>query len=104
MPVLLVAILLAIPDQRQWEFGAELLVLAAVLGGGLYSLDRTATASPSGQPISRVPAVVAPRTITTGLLALTGLLLLVGINEGIYVLVPSMIAAMTAAWRAPGCS
>jgi hypothetical protein len=41
-----------------------------------------------------VLAVVAPRTITTGLFALTGLLLLVGVNEGIYVLVPSMIAAM----------
>jgi hypothetical protein len=70
-------------------------VLAAVLGGALYWLDRMATASPSGQPISRVLAVVAPRTITTGLLALTGLLLLVGVKECIYVLVPSMIAAMT---------
>jgi hypothetical protein len=95
MTVLLVAILRAIPGQRQWEFEAELLVLAAVLGGGLYWLDRMATASPSGQPISGVLAVVAPRTITTGLLALTGLLLLVGVDEGIYVLVPSMIAAMT---------
>jgi hypothetical protein len=42
-----------------------------------------------------VPAVVAPRTITTRLLALTGLLLLVGVDEGMYILVPSMIAAMT---------
>src|SRR6185437_5380804 len=47
MTVLLVAVLLAIPEQRHWELGAELLVLAAVLGVGLSWLDRRASASAS---------------------------------------------------------
>jgi len=95
MAVLLVAVLLGIPDQRRWEFGVELLVLAAVLGGGLFWLDRVASASPSTQPISRALAVLSPRTITTVLLAVTGLLLVVGVDDGIYVVVPAVIAAMT---------
>jgi hypothetical protein len=95
LTVLLVAVLLGIPNQRQWEFGAELLVLAATLGGGLFWLDRRASASPSTQPISRVLAVLSPRTITTGLLALAGLLLVVGVDDGVYVAVPCVIAAMT---------
>jgi hypothetical protein len=94
MTVLLVAVLLGIPGQRQWEFGLELLVLAAALGGGLFWLDRRATASPSTQPISRVLAVLRPRTITTGLLSLAGLLLVLRVDDGVYVVVPSVIAAM----------
>jgi hypothetical protein len=95
MSVLLVAILLGIPDQRPWELGVELLVVAAALGGGLVWLDRRATASPSAQPISRALAVVSPRTITTGLLALAGLLLVLGVDDGVYVVIPAVIAAMT---------
>jgi hypothetical protein len=64
--VLLVAVLLAIPDQRRWEFGAELLMLAAALGIGVVWLDRRASARLSAQPISGVLTVVSPRTITTG--------------------------------------
>jgi hypothetical protein len=70
-------------------------VLAAALGGGLFWLDRRASATPSTQPISRVLAVSSPRTITTGLLVLAGLLLVFGVDEGVYVAVPSAIAAMT---------
>jgi hypothetical protein len=95
MTVLLVAALLAIPDQRQWEFGVELLVLAVALGGGLSWLDRRATASRSTQPISRVLAVVSPRTLTTGLLAVAGLLLVFDVDDGVYVVIPAVIAAMT---------
>jgi hypothetical protein len=59
MTVVLVAVLLGIPHQRRWEFGAELLVLALALGGGLFLLDRRASASPSTQSISRVLAASA---------------------------------------------
>ena len=47
----------------------------------------------SAQPISRVLAVVSPRTITTLLLLVTGLLMLAGVGDGVYV-VPAVIAAM----------
>jgi hypothetical protein len=95
MTVVLVAVLLGVPGQRTWGLGAETLVLAAALGAGLFWLDRRASASPSSQPISRVLAVVSPRTLTTGLLALAGLLLVAGVDDGVYVLVPAVIAAMS---------
>jgi hypothetical protein len=92
--VVLVAVLFGIPGQRRWEFGAELLVLAVALAAALFWLDRRASASPSSQPISRVLELVSPRTITSGLLALAGLLLVVGVDDGVYVVVPAVIAAM----------
>jgi hypothetical protein len=88
MAVVLVAVLLAIPGQRRWELGAELLVLALALALGLSWLDRRASAGPSSQPISRVLDVVSPRTITSALLALAGLLLVAGVDDGAYVVVP----------------
>jgi hypothetical protein len=93
--VLLVAVLLGIPGQHQWQLGVELLVLAVVLGGWLLWLDRRATASPSTQSISRVLATVSPGTLTTLLLAVAGVLLLAGVDDGVYVVVPSVIAAIT---------
>jgi hypothetical protein len=78
--VLLVAIVLAIPGQHQWELGAELLVLALALSGGLFWLDRRASASPRTQPISRVLGVLSPDTITSLFLAASGALLLAGVT------------------------
>jgi hypothetical protein len=93
--VLLVAVLLGVPGQREWELGVELLVSAVVLGGWLFWLDRRATSSPRPQSISRVLAVVSPGTLTTLLLAVAGVLLLAGVDGGVYVVVPSVVAAMT---------
>jgi hypothetical protein len=92
--VLLVAILLVIPGQRVWELGAELVVLALALGGGLWALNRRASAAPSAQPIARVLANVSPDTITTVLLLVSGVLLLAGVDDGIYVVAPAVIAAI----------
>jgi hypothetical protein len=93
--MLLLALLLAVPGQRDWELGVELMVLAAVLRGGLYWLDRRSTAVPSTQAISRVLRVLSPDTITTVLLAVAGVLLLARVDDGIYVVVPAVIAAIT---------
>ena len=95
MSVLLVAILLVVPGQEAWELGAELLVLAVALGVVLWWLNRRAAAHPSAQPISRILGTVSPDTITTILLFATGALLLAGIDEGIYVVIPTAIAAIT---------
>jgi hypothetical protein len=94
MTVLLVAILLVVPEQETWELGTELLALALALGGGLAWLDRRASAHPSEQPISRVLGAISPDTITTILLAAAGVLI-VGVDDGVYVLVPAVIAAIT---------
>jgi hypothetical protein len=95
MSVLLVAILLVVPGQEAWELGAELLVLALALGGVLWWLNRRAAAHPSAQPISRILGTVSPDTITTVLLFAAGALLLAGIDEGVYVVIPAVIAAIT---------
>ena len=80
--VLLVAIVLVVPGQEAWELGAEMLVLAVMLGGMLWWLNRRATAHPSGQPISRLLGTVSPDAITTILLSATGVLLLAGVDDG----------------------
>jgi hypothetical protein len=92
--VLLVAILLVVPGQDAWELGAELLLLASGLGGAVGWLDRRAMAEPSAQPISRILGAVSPDAITTILLAAAGVLLLAGVDDGVYVLVPAIIAAI----------
>jgi hypothetical protein len=93
--VLLVAILLVVPGQEAWELGAELLVLASALGGVLRWLNRRASAHPSAQPISRVLGVVSPDAITTTFLLAAGVLLLAGVDDGVYVVIPAVIAAIT---------
>jgi len=50
MTVLLVAALLAIPGQRPWEFGVELVALAVALGG------RAVLAGPTGDREPEYPA------------------------------------------------
>jgi hypothetical protein len=95
MSVLLVAILLVVPGQEAWELGAELLVLALALGGALWWLGRRAAAHPSEQAISRTLARVSPDTITTILLFVAGVLLLAGVDDGVYVVIPAVIAAIT---------
>jgi len=92
--VLLVAILLVVPGQDAWKLGAELLLLASGLGGALWWLNRRAMAQPSAQPISRILGAVSPDAITTILLAAADVLLLAGVDDGVYVLVPAMIAAI----------
>jgi hypothetical protein len=93
--VLLVAILLVVPGQEPWELGAELLVLASGLGGVLWWLNRRAVAQPSALPISRILGTVSPDTITTILLFAAGALLLAGVDDGVYVVIPAVIAAIT---------
>jgi hypothetical protein len=92
--VLLVAIALVVPGQEAWELGAEMLVLALTLGGLLSWLNRRAAAHPSGQPISRILATVSPDVITTILLSAAGALLLAGVDDGVYVVIPAVIAAI----------
>jgi len=50
--VLLVSLLLGVPGQQEWVFGAELPPLALMLGGGLFSLNRRASTRPDTEPIS----------------------------------------------------
>jgi predicted anti-sigma-YlaC factor YlaD len=61
----------------------------------VWWLDRRATAHPSRQPTSRILATVSPDTITTILLFAAGALLLAGVDDGVYVVLPAVVAAIT---------
>jgi hypothetical protein len=92
--VLLVAVLLAVPWQSGRQLGAELLALAVAVGGVLYLLEREARAHASSEPISRVLAAIGTNVSAPALLGISGVLLLGGWEDGVYVLVPTIVAAI----------
>jgi hypothetical protein len=105
--VLFIAILLSIPGQSLRVLGAELVALAAIIGGSMLVLDRRARVGPN-TPDATVHAVasildaVAPNAITSVLLLIAGLLLVFGLHAGLDVLVLPVLVALaggvTSAW------
>lgn len=105
--VLFIGIVLSIPDQSVRVLGAELLVLAAISGGGLLVLDRRARANSDARDITTHAVAslldaVALGTVTSILLVIAGLLLVFGIHAGLDVLVVPVAVALaggiTGAW------
>ncbi len=100
--VLIISVLIAIPGQAYRTLGAEMLVLAAITGTGLHILDQRAKGERSNQAIAPVLEAVAPITITSLLLLAAGIVLVLGVHAGLYVLVGPVIVAVaggvTSAW------
>jgi hypothetical protein len=92
--VLVIAVLMAIPGQGYRTLGAELLALAVISSAGLYILDRRAKASRSDQAIARILQAVTPNTVTSVLLIAAGIVLVLGVPAGLYVLVAPVLAAL----------
>jgi len=90
---LLATALLAVPGQRTWALGAEYLVLAVVVAGVAVLLDRRA-GSPSSSGIAHVLDSINPTFVTCSLLVVTGVVLILGHEDGLYVLVPALIAVL----------
>jgi hypothetical protein len=90
---LLVAVLLAVPDQRRWTLGAEYLVLALVVTGVAFTLDRRA-AGRGPSAIGRVLDAINPTLITCSLLVVAAVILFLGDTDGVYFLVPALIAVL----------
>lgn len=91
--VLLAAVLLTVPSQPPNLYGAELVVLAAASGGGLYALERRAAKRPSDQRIGPVLKAVSPNAITPALLLACGIVLCCGVLAGLYILIAPVVAA-----------
>lgn len=91
--VLFVAILIALPGQAYRALGAELVLQAGITGVGLYLLDRRARAQSSNQEIGRVLDAVAPNGVTSLLLGAAGIVLVLGVHAGLYVLVAPVLVA-----------
>jgi AcrR family transcriptional regulator len=100
--VLMISVLIAIPGQAYRTLGAELVVLAVVTGTGLYILDRRAKGEKSDQVIAPVLEAVTPTTITSLLLLAAGIVLVLGVHAGLYVLVGpvfvALVGGVTSAW------
>ena len=90
---LLVAALLAVPDQRKWALGAEYLVLALVIIGVALTLDRRA-GSQRGSAIGRRLDAINPTFVTSSLLVVAAVILILGHKDGIYFLVPALFAVL----------
>jgi hypothetical protein len=91
--VLFVAILIALPGQVYRVLGAELILLAVIAGAGLYLLDRRAKAQSGNQEIGRLLDAVAPNVVTSSLLGAAGIVLILGVHAGLYVLVAPVLVA-----------
>jgi len=91
--VLIISVLIAIPGQPYRTLGAELVVLAAITGTGLYILDQRAKGERSDQAIGPVLEAVTPTTITSLLLLAAGIVLVLGVHAGLYVLVGPVLVA-----------
>jgi cell division protein FtsW (lipid II flippase) len=97
--VLFVGILMSIPDQSDWELGAEIAALALITGVGHLVLDRNAIrdARPSddgAHALASILDAVAPNAITSILLLVAGLLLVFRQRAGLDVLVVPVLVAL----------
>ena len=92
--LLLIALLLAIPEQSQRVLGAEFLVLAALVTAALILLDRLARQTDSPRAVARTLENVNPSTLTALGIALAGGLMVFGVDWADFALVPVICAAM----------
>jgi hypothetical protein len=92
--VLVISVLTAIPGQAYRMLGAELIVLAAITGAGLYILGQRAKGDRSNQAIAPVLEAVAPNAVTSLLLLAAGIVLVFGVPAGLYVLVGPVLVAL----------
>jgi hypothetical protein len=86
---LLVAALLAVPDQRKWALGAEYLIVTGVA----VMLDRRA-GTQNRSAIGRRLDATNPTVVTCSLLVIAAVVLILGHKGGIYVLVPALFAVL----------
>jgi hypothetical protein len=92
--LLLIALLLAIPEQSQRVLGVEFLVLAVLVAVALILLDRLARNTDSPREVASALKTVNPSTLTALGIAIAGGLMVAGVEWADFVLVPVICAAM----------
>jgi hypothetical protein len=92
--LLLIALLLAVPEQSQRVLGVEFLLLAVLVTAGLLYLDRVARQTDSPRPMARTLQSVNPSMLTALGIALAGGLMVFGVAWADFALVPVVCAAM----------
>ena len=94
LTITLVAVLFAIPDQPEWLFGSELTALAVAGGVVMSILDRRAHRQQSQERVAHILDRVSPNVLTMALIGIGGILIAVGVDWGLYLQVPAVIAAL----------
>lgn len=94
LAITLVAVLFAIPRQPEWLFGVELFILAISGGTILFLLDRRAQRDQDQQKVSQLLDAISPNVLTMALIGIGGLLTASGLEWGLYLQVPAVIAAL----------
>ena len=92
--LLLIALLLAIPEQSQRVLGGEFLALAVLVAVALILLDRLARNTDSPREVANAVKNVNPSTLTALGIAIAGGLMVAGVEWADFVLVPVICAAM----------
>ncbi|PXX07713.1 hypothetical protein [Mycolicibacterium moriokaense] len=92
--LLLIALLLAIPEQSQRVLGGEFLVLAVLVAVALILLDRLARNTDSPREVANAVKNINPSTLTALGIAIAGGLMVAGVEWADFVLVPVICAAM----------
>jgi hypothetical protein len=92
--LLLIALLLAIPEQSQRVLGVEFVVLAVLVAVALILLDRLARDTDSPREVASTVKNVNPSTLTALGIAVAGGLMVAGVEWADFVLVPVICAAM----------
>jgi mannose/fructose/N-acetylgalactosamine-specific phosphotransferase system component IID len=92
--VLLVAIAVALPDQRRWVVGAEIMFVGLVAAVTLRLLDRRANKQKSEQQVAHALDVIAPNIVVCVLVFAAGGLLVFGLVAGLYVLAAAAVIAL----------
>ncbi|MDT5353682.1 MAG: hypothetical protein QOJ56_2214 [Mycobacterium sp.] len=92
--LLLIALLLAIPEQSQRVLRVEFLVLAVLVAVALILLDRLARNTDSPRGVASTVKNVNPSTLTALGIAIAGGLMVAGVDWADFVLVPVICAAM----------
>ncbi len=87
---LLVAVLLSVP-QHSAAFGGELIALAAIAAAILIRLEHHVR---KGGTLRRAVDLATPNTTTCGLVAAAGCVLVAGSRDGLYLLVPALVAVL----------
>jgi len=90
---LLAAALLAVPGQHVWALGVEYLALVLVVSGVAILLDRRSGVR-RGSAIGRRLDSTNPTLVTCSLLLAAAVVLILGHTDGIYVLVPALLAVL----------
>ena len=91
---LTVSILLAVPDQPIAALGGELVAVAVLAGIGATVLDRRARREPHATALGHVLEVATPNAVAAGLTGAAGVVLLLGLKAGLFVLIPAFIASL----------